>query len=53
MDIPEELIDGTIHCRENAAQLLIETLYQTLTNRKYAPMFSSQVVFTYQLLIHG
>ncbi|XP_014672533.1 PREDICTED: spermatogenesis-associated protein 4-like [Priapulus caudatus] len=31
--IPTDLIDGTIHCKEGAAQVLIETIYALLTNR--------------------
>jgi len=34
IDIPEEYIDGTIHCKEGAASLLTERIYEILTNRK-------------------
>lgn len=34
LDIPYELIDGTIHSRPDAAELLIQFLYTKLTNRK-------------------
>lgn len=33
-DIPKEVIDGTIHCKPNAAALLMERIYSLLTNRK-------------------
>lgn len=34
IDIPLELIDGTLHCRPDAAELLAQYLYTTLTNKK-------------------
>lgn len=34
IDIPQELIDGTLHCRPDAAELLVQFLYTKLTNRK-------------------
>ncbi|XP_072171333.1 spermatogenesis-associated protein 4-like [Diadema setosum] len=34
IDVPYELIDGTIHCRPDAAELLVQFLYTKLTNRK-------------------
>ncbi|XP_068702366.1 spermatogenesis-associated protein 4-like isoform X2 [Montipora foliosa] len=33
-DIPKEVIEGTIHCKPNAAALLMERIYSLLTNRK-------------------
>lgn len=33
-NIPEEYIEGTIHCKEGAAQLLVERIYESLTNRQ-------------------
>lgn len=33
-DIPKEIIEGTIHCKPNAAALLMEKIYTLLTNRK-------------------
>ncbi|XP_076467771.1 spermatogenesis-associated protein 4-like [Babylonia areolata] len=33
LGIPEEMIDGTIHCKEGAASQLLEFLYKMLTNR--------------------
>lgn len=32
-DIPKELVDGVIHCKPGAAQLLIQIIYTLLTNR--------------------
>ncbi|XP_041463054.1 spermatogenesis-associated protein 4-like [Lytechinus variegatus] len=34
IDIPNQLIDGTIHSRPDAAELLVQYLYTNLTNRK-------------------
>jgi hypothetical protein len=34
VDVPFELIDATMHCKEDAAILLIERIYTCLTNRK-------------------
>lgn len=31
--IPKEMIDGTIHCKPGAAELLVQTIYSILTNR--------------------
>ncbi|CAH3127101.1 unnamed protein product [Porites lobata] len=31
--IPKEIIEGTIHCKPNAASLLMEKIYSLLTNR--------------------
>ncbi|XP_064608391.1 spermatogenesis-associated protein 4-like [Liolophura sinensis] len=33
LDIPEELIHATIHCKEGAAALMVEKMYELLTNR--------------------
>lgn len=35
IDIPMDVVDGTIHSREGAAILFIESLYQALTNKMY------------------
>lgn len=35
LEIPEELIEGTIHCKEGAAPALCERIYELLTNRKW------------------
>ncbi|XP_071846153.1 spermatogenesis-associated protein 4-like [Apostichopus japonicus] len=34
IDIPQELIEGTLHCRPDAAELLAQFLYSKLTNKK-------------------
>ncbi|XP_046354080.1 spermatogenesis-associated protein 4-like isoform X2 [Haliotis rufescens] len=34
LEIPEDYIEGTIHCKEGAANLLTERMYEILTNRK-------------------
>ncbi|XP_033095906.1 spermatogenesis-associated protein 4-like [Anneissia japonica] len=34
LDVPVELIDSTIHCRPDGAELLVQYLYTKLTNRK-------------------
>ncbi|KAK3599536.1 hypothetical protein CHS0354_006671 [Potamilus streckersoni] len=34
LDIPEELVEGTIHCKEGAGALLVEKMYEILTNRQ-------------------
>ncbi|CAH1777067.1 unnamed protein product [Owenia fusiformis] len=38
LDIEEELLEGTIHCKEGAAQLLVERIYNILTNREVKKM---------------
>lgn len=32
--IPEEYVEGTIHCKEGASRLLVERIYELLTNRQ-------------------
>ncbi|XP_071950404.1 spermatogenesis-associated protein 4-like [Antedon mediterranea] len=34
LDVPEELVDSTIHCRPDGAELFVQYLYTKLTNRK-------------------
>ncbi|XP_072040938.1 spermatogenesis-associated protein 4-like [Amphiura filiformis] len=34
IDIPQELVEGTIHAKPDAAELLVQFLYTKLTNRK-------------------
>ncbi|RNA11136.1 spermatogenesis-associated 4-like isoform X2 [Brachionus plicatilis] len=50
MDISNELIDGTIHCKEGAAVLLLENLYQFLTNR---PIQKAQLEYEIDLTDKG
>ena len=38
MDIPKEYIEGTMHTKEGAAVLLIERIYEILTNRRIRPV---------------
>ncbi|XP_077984147.1 spermatogenesis-associated protein 4-like [Glandiceps talaboti] len=33
LEIPHELVDGTIHCKPDAAELLVQLIYTKLTNR--------------------
>lgn len=33
LDIPADLVEGTIHCKEGAAAALVEKIYEILTNR--------------------
>ncbi|XP_035680923.1 spermatogenesis-associated protein 4-like [Branchiostoma floridae] len=56
LDIPKELIDGTIHCKPGAAELLVQQTYTILTNRivKNLPSEQEQIDFTdrsYQLTL--
>jgi len=55
LDIPKEMIDGTIHCKIGAAELLLHTIYSLLTNRLVRTNTSNQEVdFTdrqYQVLL--
>uniref|UniRef100_H2YZN9 Spermatogenesis-associated protein 4 n=2 Tax=Ciona savignyi TaxID=51511 RepID=H2YZN9_CIOSA len=44
LDIPKEMIDGTIHCKRGAAELLIQTIYTLLTNRIVRTLSSEQEV---------
>ena len=40
INIPDELIRAVMNCKEGAAELLMITLYNMLTNRTYAIYFS-------------
>ncbi|PVD35250.1 hypothetical protein C0Q70_06531 [Pomacea canaliculata] len=40
LKIPEQYIEGTIHCKEGAAALLLESMYELLTHRKVTKMKS-------------
>ncbi|XP_041358667.1 spermatogenesis-associated protein 4-like [Gigantopelta aegis] len=47
LDIPDDYIEGAIHCKEGASGLLVERLYEILTNRRVRKMTSdSDVDFT-------
>lgn len=49
LDIPEEIIEGTIHCKEGAAGLLIQRIYELLTNRKIRKPETEEPDFTDKL----
>ncbi|XP_063415405.1 spermatogenesis-associated protein 4-like [Mytilus trossulus] len=49
LDIPEEYIDGTIHCKEGAAAMLLENIYELLTNRKVKKTQTEEPDFTDKL----
>lgn len=46
LDIPEDYIEGTIHCKEGAGPLLIEKIYETLTNRQIRKVPNEDLDFT-------
>lgn len=55
LEIPKEMIDGTIHCKIGAAELLLHKIYTLLTNRLVRVLKSEEEVdFTdrqYQILL--
>jgi len=59
LDVTEQLVEGTIHCKEGAAELLIEKIYEILTNREAIQSpFRPEIDFTdlayqQQLPIHA
>lgn len=59
LDIPEEFVEGTIHCKEGAGQLLVERIYEILTNREaIRSVYQPEIDFTdhayqMQLPIHA
>jgi len=38
LDIPKELIEGTIHCKPGAANALLERAYTQLTHREWVSL---------------
>ncbi|XP_036406599.1 spermatogenesis-associated protein 4 [Megalops cyprinoides] len=44
--LPKEVIDGTIHCKPGAAELLIQEVYSLLTNRRVQTLQEGEVDFT-------
>ncbi|KAJ8416562.1 hypothetical protein AAFF_G00358500 [Aldrovandia affinis] len=44
--LPKEVIDGTIHCKPGAAELLIQEIYYLLTSRRIKILQESKVDFT-------
>ncbi|KAK2144712.1 hypothetical protein LSH36_736g00015 [Paralvinella palmiformis] len=59
LEIPEEFVEGTIHCKEGAGQLLVERIYEILTNREaIRSVYQPEIDFTdhayqMQLPIHA
>lgn len=47
LDIPKELVEGTIHCKPGAAIALLEKVYVLLTKREYV---NSHLIKKYSLL---
>jgi len=35
INIPPDVMDGTIHCKDGAAFVLLQMLYEILTNRQW------------------
>ncbi|KAJ1215721.1 hypothetical protein NDU88_003329 [Pleurodeles waltl] len=46
LNISRELIDGTIHCKPGAAEMLLQTIYVTLTNRRIKTIHQEEIDFT-------
>jgi len=46
IDIPPEFSDGTMHSKEGAAQLMIERMYEILTNRQVRKKEVNEIDFT-------
>jgi len=46
LDIPDDYVEGTIHCKEGAALLFIERLYEILTNRQLRKSPNDDLDFT-------
>ncbi|XP_064201242.1 spermatogenesis-associated protein 4 [Anguilla rostrata] len=44
--LPKDVIDGTIHCKPGAAELLIQDIYSLLTNRRVRSLGDDEVDFT-------
>ncbi|XP_077333364.1 spermatogenesis-associated protein 4 isoform X2 [Lithobates pipiens] len=44
--LEKELIDGTIHCKPGAAELLLQEIYVMLTNRRIKTLQDNEVDFT-------
>ncbi|KAJ8382952.1 hypothetical protein SKAU_G00037300 [Synaphobranchus kaupii] len=44
--LPQDVIDGTIHCKPGAAELLIQDIYSLLTNRRVRTLGDDEVDFT-------
>ncbi|KAL4618229.1 spermatogenesis-associated protein 4 isoform X2 [Arapaima gigas] len=46
MRLPKEVIEGTIHCKPGAAELLIQEMYVLLTNRRIKSLYGRDIDFT-------
>ncbi|KAM3938064.1 spermatogenesis-associated protein 4 [Leptodactylus fuscus] len=46
LNITKELIDGTIHCKPGAAEILLQEIYVMLTNRRVKTIQDNEVDFT-------
>ncbi|XP_075045595.1 spermatogenesis-associated protein 4 [Mixophyes fleayi] len=46
LNVSKELIDGTIHCKPGAAEILLQEIYVMLTNRRVRTIQDSEVDFT-------
>ncbi|MBN3300057.1 SPAT4 protein, partial [Amia calva] len=46
VSLPKELIDGTIHCKPGAAEILIQEMYTLLTNRQIKSVQEEETDFT-------
>ncbi|XP_068125190.1 spermatogenesis-associated protein 4 [Hyperolius riggenbachi] len=48
LSISKELIDGTIHCKPGAAEILLQEIYVMLTNKRIKTVQDNEVDFTDQ-----
>ncbi|KAM8939448.1 spermatogenesis-associated protein 4 [Pelodytes ibericus] len=46
LNIPKELLDGTVHCKPGAAELLLQQIYVMLTNKRIKTVQDNEVDFT-------
>ncbi|XP_068797090.1 spermatogenesis-associated protein 4 isoform X2 [Struthio camelus] len=46
LNFAEEVIDGTIHCKPGAAEVLVQDIYSMLTNRRLRSIQDREVDFT-------
>ncbi|XP_012689756.1 spermatogenesis-associated protein 4 [Clupea harengus] len=44
--LPKEVIDGTIHCKPGAAEILVQEIYSILTRRRLKMWFGGEVDFS-------
>lgn len=48
MYLKKEAIEGTIHCKPGAAELLVLEVYTILTNGRYVGSFISDVILIFK-----